>query len=99
MYSNDQLCFSCAKACGNCSWSSQLIPVDGWIAENTVLPSGIESFPSLSVQNTNLMDYVPDVYILTTNSQIRRCGIWFVKGMLKGMVTETVWVIEISIRL
>lgn len=44
MYSNDQLCFSCAKACGNCSWSSQLIPVDGWIAENTVLPNGIESF-------------------------------------------------------
>lgn len=61
--------------------------------------TGLKVFPSLSVQNTNLMDYVPDVYISTTNSQTQRCGIWFVKGMLKGMEMGTVWVIEISIRL
>ena len=59
----------------------------------------LKVLPSLSVQNTNLMDYVLDVYISTTNSQTQRCGIWFVKGTLKGMVTETVWVIEISIQL
>lgn len=96
MYSNDQLCFSCAKACGNCSWSSQLIPVDGWIAENTVLPNGIESF---AISRCPEYEFDGLVYISTTNSQTQRCGIWFVKRMSKGMVTETVWVIEISIRL
>ena len=59
----------------------------------------LKVLPSLSAQNMNLMDYVLDVYISTTNSQIQRCGIWFVRKMLKGMEMGTVWVIEISIRL
>lgn len=29
----EQLCWSCSKACGKCSWSSALIPVEGWVAE------------------------------------------------------------------
>ena len=30
---NGQLCWRCAKACGGCSWSSSLTPVEGWEAE------------------------------------------------------------------
>ena len=28
-------CWSCTKACGGCSWSSKLEPVDGWLAVPT----------------------------------------------------------------
>lgn len=31
------LCELCRNACGKCSWSADLIPVDGWTAEETVL--------------------------------------------------------------
>lgn len=31
----DTLCMSCGKACGACSWSKELIPVDGWTANKT----------------------------------------------------------------
>jgi hypothetical protein len=29
---NTQLCWRCQNACGNCSWSKELKPVDGWQA-------------------------------------------------------------------
>ena len=29
------LCWDCANATGKCSWSSRLIPVKGWSAEQT----------------------------------------------------------------
>ena len=29
----EQLCWSCQKACGGCSWSSCFQPVEGWKAE------------------------------------------------------------------
>ena len=31
----DALCWDCQKACGGCSWSSKLQPVDGWTAKKT----------------------------------------------------------------
>lgn len=27
------LCWECANACGGCEWSSEFIPVPGWVAE------------------------------------------------------------------
>lgn len=35
-YANDRqqaetLCWYCANACGGCSWSKKLVPVDGWV--------------------------------------------------------------------
>lgn len=29
----EQLCWTCQKACGDCSWSSCFQPVEGWTAE------------------------------------------------------------------
>lgn len=29
------LCWSCKNACGGCSWSKSLKPVEGWVAEET----------------------------------------------------------------
>lgn len=29
-----QLCWSCAKACGGCPWSDRFEPVQGWDAES-----------------------------------------------------------------
>lgn len=34
-----QLCEHCAKACGGCSWSDALEPVEGWNAEPVTIPS------------------------------------------------------------
>ena len=31
------ICWDCANACGNCSWSARLEPVKGWEAEETVI--------------------------------------------------------------
>ena len=32
----EQLCWSCTKCTGGCSWSSDFIPVKNWIAEEEV---------------------------------------------------------------
>lgn len=31
----ESLCWSCEKACGNCSWSKGLVPIPGWEAKKT----------------------------------------------------------------
>ena len=33
----DTLCWSCAKACGDCDWSAELKPVKGWTAVPTTI--------------------------------------------------------------
>lgn len=33
MEENSQPCWRCQNACGGCSWSKNLTPVDGWKAE------------------------------------------------------------------
>lgn len=43
------LCWSCQKACGGCSWSKQLVPVEGWQAirrdiHNNVVGADMESY-------------------------------------------------------
>ena len=30
---NETLCWTCKNACGNCSWSRSLTPVEGWEAK------------------------------------------------------------------
>ena len=30
---NETLCWTCQNACGNCSWSRSLVPVEGWVAK------------------------------------------------------------------
>lgn len=40
----EQLCFSCKNACGNCSWSKNFTPVEGWTAEKIVLPREVETY-------------------------------------------------------
>lgn len=34
---NEQMCWRCKKATGACSWSKELKPVDGWVAEPIML--------------------------------------------------------------
>ena len=43
---NDALCWHCQKACGGCSWSRSLIPVDGWEAKEVDLVTyeGLKSY-------------------------------------------------------
>lgn len=35
----DTLCWDCQNACGKCSWSKDLTPVDGWNAKPTKIKS------------------------------------------------------------
>ena len=44
MSKNDSLCWTCVNACGGCSWSNTLTPVEGWTAKpvkikNCTIPS------------------------------------------------------------
>ena len=34
-----QICWRCANACGDCSWSREGKPVDGWKAKRTIIRS------------------------------------------------------------
>ena len=36
---HDTLCWCCEKAGGNCSWSENFTPVDGWTAKPTKITS------------------------------------------------------------
>lgn len=40
----ETLCIHCGNACGGCSWSDSLTPVEGWTAEETVGYDGIRSW-------------------------------------------------------
>ena len=53
---HDTLCWSCANACGGCSWSAELTPVPGWVAEETYIWAG--SVDSYHV--TECPEYKPD---------------------------------------
>ena len=45
-----QLCWRCAKACGGCNWSRHLEPIDGWVAEITVVKDSMGDFQSYSIK-------------------------------------------------
>lgn len=40
MGKRDTLCWSCANACGRCSWSKKFEPVEGWEAQKTTFKYG-----------------------------------------------------------
>lgn len=54
-------CWSCKNACGNCSWSKEFKPVDGWIATKTFLIN--ENEDSFIVHKCP--EYIFDKMILT----------------------------------
>ena len=55
----DQLCWSCTKACGQCSWSRELTPVEGWTAEQVVYP-GLEVEDDTTYHITACPEFVRD---------------------------------------
>ena len=57
-----QLCWTCQKACGGCSWSSKLKPVPGWTAEyvEAVTYHGSEQVRSEGYNIFSCPEYVQD---------------------------------------
>lgn len=45
----ETLCWDCKRCFGGCSWSREFIPVNGWIAEKTHIPSNGEYAASYKV--------------------------------------------------
>ena len=45
-----QLCWRCKNACGGCDWSKRFIPVDGWIAEQTIVKDANGDFLSYKIK-------------------------------------------------
>lgn len=39
----DQLCWDCQNALGNCPWSARGEAIEGWNAEKTLIPNGCDS--------------------------------------------------------
>lgn len=52
---SDTICWECANACGNCSWSRNLTPVEGWEVTETGDPTYLLSLrkivPTVSVKS------------------------------------------------
>ena len=46
---NSQLCWRCKNACGGCRWSRDLKPVDGWVAEPTIVKDSAGDFSSYKI--------------------------------------------------
>lgn len=46
-----QLCFSCKKACGGCSWSTWFRPVQGWKAVPTKIRQGYQTVESFHIMD------------------------------------------------
>ena len=44
-----QLCWLCKNACGGCNWSKYFKPVDGWIAEPTIVKDSGGDFSSYKI--------------------------------------------------
>lgn len=44
-----QICWSCAKACGGCSWSADFTPVKGWKAEPSIIYYNGNKIPSYKI--------------------------------------------------
>lgn len=38
------ICWNCSKATGNCSWSKNFIPIEGWKAKKTILNLGYSAY-------------------------------------------------------
>lgn len=38
------ICWNCCKATGNCSWSKNFTPIDGWKAKKTILNLGYSAY-------------------------------------------------------
>ena len=52
----DTLCWSCAKACGDCDWSAELKPVNGW----TAVPTLIHDNHGGDIQRSYRVDACPE---------------------------------------
>lgn len=57
----DQLCWTCANACGGCEWSDHLEPVPGWDATPTsrVLKVGGKGKNRTRVETSFVIHYCP----------------------------------------
>ena len=40
VYKSNQPCWDCANACGGCSWSRNLTPIEGWTAKEVPFHAG-----------------------------------------------------------
>lgn len=47
---NGQLCWLCKNACGECNWSKYFKPVDGWVAEPTIIKDSMGNFSSYKIK-------------------------------------------------
>ena len=45
-----QLCCTCKNAYWKCSWSKNFTPVDGWIAEPTIVKDSMGDFTSYKIK-------------------------------------------------
>lgn len=56
--SKEQLCWTCQRACGGCSWSRSLTPVDGWTATHSSIKATGKEEPTYHIDECPL--YKPD---------------------------------------
>lgn len=59
---NDSLCWYCQNACGNCSWSRTLKPVEGWEVNIIDIQhkANNKTYITQSYKVINCPEYIPD---------------------------------------
>ena len=56
---NEQPCWRCKNACGGCSWSDSLTPVDGWDATPTIVKDSTGDFETYKIKKCP--EFIDDV--------------------------------------
>lgn len=47
---NEQICWHCKNACGGCSWSRSLTPVNGWLADPIIIKDSVGDISSYIIK-------------------------------------------------
>lgn len=79
------ICFSCQKACGKCSWSRNFTPVPGWTAKKVMLK--VSNYYKKRIIETYHItacpEYVPDPPRKSNNLELSEFEFLRMKGRLR----------------
>lgn len=53
----ETLCLTCGKQDGKCSWQKKIVPVDGWVADKSIVKSLDRHYETYRVKYCPLYEY------------------------------------------
>lgn len=91
----EQLCWTCQNACGGCSWSLSLTPVEGWTATPSAIKSVKKDVPTYHIEECP--QYIPDKTQIPKPKRKKGKGITNVeKNLILALYNEGRTITEIA---